>query len=62
MKAYGIKHKQTGLYFCGFGESGSCLWGDESHAYAFESRMMAEGQSSLFICNGIKVQRKAVAI
>jgi hypothetical protein len=60
-ETYGIKHKITGLYFVGFGQAYEVLWGTADKAWR-DTKIAAEGQAALFICNDIRAQRKPVAL
>lgn len=60
MNTFGIKHKETGLYFNGFAKSGAAQWDSVEKAYAFESELFAKAQASLFKCNDIRVQLKPI--
>jgi len=62
-QTFGIKHKVTGLYFVGFGPAPAyeVLWGAADKAWR-DTKVAAEGQAALFICNDIRAQRKPVAL
>lgn len=53
-----IKHKESGLFFAGFGSDQECLWGDKNNRRVFESALGARCQASLLICHGENVFRR----
>ena len=60
-QTFGVKHKDTGLFFAGFTVTHEPTWGAECDAKHFD-KDGASQQALLFTSFGIKAQKKPVAL
>lgn len=60
-KEFAVKHKETGLFFAGFGVNNEPVWGSECDAARFDKEAASQ-QALLFVSFGIKAQKKPVSL
>lgn len=60
-KNFAVYHKANGNYFIGFDADGQPNWGQREAAKRM-TKLEAAAQSSLFVANDIRVQRKPVDV
>jgi hypothetical protein len=58
-KNFGVYHKADGNYFVGFDADSKPVWGKKIDAKRM-TKLEATAQSSLFVANNLRVQRKPV--